>query len=176
MTAGMRRNPFRPRYDYVRSPTWAFLVNTVAASGVVPARWRTAIYRWCGMELETEHLSPGCYIHHADLWMGEGAILNHGVHIENVARVEIGPRTGLGVGTLVLTSTHDIGPHHARLGDWHYLPVTIGAGCWIAARSVILPGVTIGDGCIVAAGAVVVEDCEPDGLYAGVPARRIRDL
>jgi acetyltransferase-like isoleucine patch superfamily enzyme len=80
------------------------------------------------------------------------------------------------VGTLVLTSTHAIGPHHARLGDWRYLPVTIGAGCWIAARSVIMPGVTIGDGCIVAAGAVVLEDCEPDGLYAGVPARRIRDL
>jgi acetyltransferase-like isoleucine patch superfamily enzyme len=30
--------------------------------------------------------------------------------------------------------------------------------------------------CVVAAGAVVTGDCEPDGLYAGVPARRVRDL
>jgi maltose O-acetyltransferase len=29
---------------------------------------------------------------------------------------------------------------------------------------------------VIAAGAVVTEDCAPDGLYAGVPARRIRDL
>ena len=39
-----------------------------------------------------------------------------------------------------------------------------------------MPGVTIGEGCIVAAGAVVTKDCESHGLYAGVPARRIRDL
>jgi maltose O-acetyltransferase len=36
--------------------------------------------------------------------------------------------------------------------------------------------VHLGDGVVVAAGAVVTEDCLPDGLYAGVPARRVRDL
>jgi maltose O-acetyltransferase len=40
----------------------------------------------------------------------------------------------------------------------------------------VLPGVTVGDGCVIAAGAVVNADCQPDGLYAGVPARRVRDL
>jgi hypothetical protein len=39
-----------------------------------------------------------------------------------------------------------------------------------------LPGVVIGPGCVIAAGAVVVSDCKPNGLYAGVPARRLRDL
>ena len=39
----------------------------------------------------------------------------------------------------------------------------------------VLPGVTIGDDVIVAAGAVVAADCAPGGVYAGVPARRIRD-
>lgn len=33
-----------------------------------------------------------------------------------------------------------------------------------------------GPGCVIAAGAVVTRDAEPDGLYAGVPARRIRSL
>jgi maltose O-acetyltransferase len=36
--------------------------------------------------------------------------------------------------------------------------------------------VTVGDGCVIAAGAVVAKDCEPNGLYVGVPARRARDL
>jgi maltose O-acetyltransferase len=40
----------------------------------------------------------------------------------------------------------------------------------------VLDGVTIGAGCVIAAGAVVTRDCEPDGLYAGVPAVRKRDL
>lgn len=55
-------------------------------------------------------------------------------------------------------------------------PITVGDGCWIGARAVILPGVTIGDGCVIAAGAVVSKDCAPNGMYAGVPARRIREL
>lgn len=40
----------------------------------------------------------------------------------------------------------------------------------------ILPGVIINDGCIVAAGAVVNKDCEANSLYAGVPARKIKEL
>jgi maltose O-acetyltransferase len=52
--------------------------------------------------------------------------------------------------------------------------VRIGDRCWIGARATILPGVSIGDGTVVAAGAVVTKDCEPDALYAGVPARRLR--
>lgn len=43
-------------------------------------------------------------------------------------------------------------------------------------NAVITAGVTIGEGCVIAAGAVVVHDCAPHGVYAGVPAQRIRDL
>ena len=39
-----------------------------------------------------------------------------------------------------------------------------------------MPGVTVGSGCIIAAGAVLTADCSPDGIYAGVPAKRIKDL
>lgn len=42
------------------------------------------------------------------------------------------------------------------------------AGC----GSVILPGVTVGDGAAIGALSFVVRDCEPFGIYCGVPARR----
>ena len=35
---------------------------------------------------------------------------------------------------------------------------------------------TIADDVVVAAGAVVVRECAAGGVYAGVPARRVRDL
>jgi maltose O-acetyltransferase len=54
--------------------------------------------------------------------------------------------------------------------------VSVGNGSWLGTGVTVLPGVTIGEGCVIAAGAVVTADCAPDGLYAGVPARRIRDL
>ncbi|WP_247602466.1 DapH/DapD/GlmU-related protein [Gordonia rubripertincta] len=55
-------------------------------------------------------------------------------------------------------------------------PIVVGDYCWIGAGAIILPGVVVGEGCIISAGAVVIRDCEPNGLYAGVPAIRKRDL
>ncbi len=42
--------------------------------------------------------------------------------------------------------------------------------------AIIMPGVTIAEGCVVAAGAVVTRSTEPNGLYAGNPAVRKKDL
>lgn len=39
----------------------------------------------------------------------------------------------------------------------------------------VLPGVTIGEGCVVGACSLVTKDLEPWGIYAGSPARRIRE-
>ena len=55
------------------------------------------------------------------------------------------------------------------------LGVTIGNDVWIGAHAVVLDGVTIGDGCVIAAGAVLSRSTEPYGVYAGVPARRIKE-
>jgi maltose O-acetyltransferase len=137
---------------------------------------RRRIYLRCGMRVETSFVYPRCYFHTANIRLGVDVLVNHGAHIENVAPVEIGDHTALGVFVTVLTSSHRIGPHRERCGPWRQAPVSIGDGCWIGAHAVILPGVTIGDGSVVAAGAVVRDDCEPDGLYAGVPARRVREL
>lgn len=158
------------------SRPWAFSVNRVAASPFLSERTRARVYRQAGLELHTEHIGPRCYFHSSDIVIGRETWLNHGVHIENVGRVEIGARAGLGVFVTVLTSDHALGPHEQRFGPWRYEPVRIGDGCWIGARALILAGVTIGNGCLVAAGSVVRSDCEPDGLYGGVPARRLRDL
>ena len=55
-------------------------------------------------------------------------------------------------------------------------PVIIGDGCWICARTILLPGVLIGEGCIVAAGAVVTKDVPDNSLVAGVPAKLIKQI
>lgn len=39
-----------------------------------------------------------------------------------------------------------------------------------------MPGITIAEGCIIAAGAVVIRDTEQNGLYAGNPAKGVKDL
>ena len=55
-------------------------------------------------------------------------------------------------------------------------PVTIERGCFVGAQAVILPGVTIGAGSFVAAGSVVTESVPARTLVAGVPARALRSV
>lgn len=47
---------------------------------------------------------------------------------------------------------------------------------WIGANVTILPGVTIGKNSVIGAGSVVTKSVEPYSIYAGVPARKIRDV
>jgi maltose O-acetyltransferase len=155
---------------------WSWYVNSFAASSLLRGRERQAVYRQAGMTVDTDLIGPGCYFHTANVKIGAGALINNGCFIENVAAVAIGAGARLGMQVTVITSDHEIGPPEMRSGTWTRKPVSIGRGTWVGAGATILPGVSVGSGCVIAAGAVVNRDCEPNGLFAGVPAKRVRDL
>ena len=77
---------------------------------------------------------------------------------------------------LLCTSTHDFFKSEKRAGQPIAKKIIIEDGTWIGARSIILPGVVIGKGCVIAAGSVVIKDCEPNFLYGGNPAKKIKKL
>ena len=52
-------------------------------------------------------------------------------------------------------------------------PVLIGAGCWLGANCIILPGARIGDGSVVGANAVVRGSHPPKSVLVGCPARNV---
>jgi galactoside O-acetyltransferase len=54
-------------------------------------------------------------------------------------------------------------------------PVVLRRHSIVGAGSVILPGCTLGEGCSVGALSLVPRDLEPWGVYAGIPARRIKE-
>jgi maltose O-acetyltransferase len=111
-----------------------------------------------------------------DVTIGRDTTINYGVFFDTSARVSIGRRCDVGMQVMFCTGTHDFGVSDRRAGQSVSRPIVVEDGVWIGARAIVLPGVTIGRGCVIAAGAVVATSCEPDGLYAGIPARRIRDL
>ncbi|MEM0937208.1 MAG: acyltransferase [Pseudomonadota bacterium] len=45
----------------------------------------------------------------------------------------------------------------------------------VGTNSVILPGVEVAEGCAIGAMSLVTRSTEPWGIYAGCPARRLRD-
>lgn len=54
-------------------------------------------------------------------------------------------------------------------------PVCIGRHVIIGSGSVVLPGVTINDGAAIGALSLVYKDCDAFTVYAGNPARRIKE-
>jgi maltose O-acetyltransferase len=153
-----------------------FLANTLAASPFLSPRIRRALYRRYGIRIPlSSAIWPRGYVSGSDITIGERCYFNFGCFLDE-GPIVIGDDCSFGMEVMLCTSSHELGESSRRGGAGTTKGITIGKGCWIGARAVILPGVTIGDGCVIAAGAVVTKDCEPNCLYGGNPARLIREL
>jgi acetyltransferase-like isoleucine patch superfamily enzyme len=106
---------------------------------------------------------------------GEHVFVGRGCIFDLSGRLEIGQGTLIAPGCFVTDHNHGVEP---GLAIWQqscvHAEVRIGAGAWLGAHVVVLPGVTIGDGAVVAAGAVVTHDVAANAIVAGVPARILR--
>jgi maltose O-acetyltransferase len=133
-----------------------------------------------GVEIDRSAvLSNGVFLGSLRLSMGPNAKVNFGAFLDGSAHIYLEEGVHLGPYTRVLTGSHEYALSELRRGKGSkdvQLSVRIGRGSWIGLGATILPGVVIAPGCVVAAGAVVTRSTEPNGLYAGVPAARIKDL
>jgi maltose O-acetyltransferase len=134
------------------------------------------VLRALGYRIENCAIASSCFIGGLGLSIGENTFINHGVLFDCSAPISIGKRCDVGPRVTMITGSHKVGGSERRAGPKTAAPISIGDGAWIGASCTILPGVTIGRGAVIAAGSVVTRDCLPDTLYAGVPARRIRDI
>lgn len=100
--------------------------------------------------------------------IGNGVIL--GNHVGIVGRYD---HCYQEIGTPVRLATSIRDPNY----QWKGLNeiTVIGNDVWVGYGATILSGVNISDGCIIAAGALVTKDTEPYSIYAGVPARKIKE-
>jgi maltose O-acetyltransferase len=84
--------------------------------------------------------------------------------------ITIGDNVTLSPGAMILTSTHEMASAQHRAGNVISAPVNIGAGAWLGARCIILPGASIGAGAVVDAGAVVNKEVAAQTRVGGIPA------
>src|SRR5690349_22807265 len=151
------------------------LISSIAASWAVPRTLRWAIYRVCGLRIDTRAISAGCFFS-GPVSIGRGTYVNANCLFDGSAAIDVGERCAFGPGVMLITSSHELAGPEQRAGAVTAAPIRIGNGTWIGAGAKILPGVTVGAGCVIAAGAVVTRDCEPNTLYGGVPAQALRQL
>lgn len=156
---------------------WRDLVlNGIIASPLAPTPFRWLLLRLYGLQVDRCRVAAGVWIGSRRLALGAGTFVSYGCMFNTSAPVTVGRNCFIAMRVTFVTSTHVIGGPAQRAGSLVTAPIAVGDGVWIGANATILPGVRIGDGCVVAAGAVVTRDCDPHGLYAGVPARLIRHL
>lgn len=106
------------------------------------------------------------------LKIGKNTTINSGFSIDSAWPWLISIGDDVTISTNVTILSHDASTNivcqQTKIGK-----VTIGSNVFIGTRSIILCGVTVGDNVVIGAGSVVTSDLPANGVYAGVPARKI---
>ena len=96
--------------------------------------------------------------------------------------IEMQDYTGLSAGTILYSAMDDFSGNYL-IGPVHPKELTNVSGgiivmerySQIGARSVVFPNVTIREGAVAGALSLIKEDMEPWSIYAGIPAKKIKE-
>lgn len=121
------------------------------------------------------------------LWteMDEGTYANLGMTVvpnENPICVHIGKYVSIAPNVTFICSAEPNNGKEIRELPYvkerlcQYGDIVVDDEAWLGAGCIIFPGVKVGRCAVIGAGSVLRTDAEPYGVYAGVPARKIRDL
>ena len=153
-------------------------VSVLQASSFLTPGLRVRVLRLMGVRAGVgASVGSRCAISGGQLVMGEHTRIGAEAYLQTEGLIEICDHAQLGPRVTLLTASHEIGPDYRR-AHWRrdIIPKRIGKGAWICANVTVVPGADIADGCVIGAGSVVTKSTEPNGLYLGVPARRVKEL
>ncbi|MDJ0923709.1 MAG: acyltransferase [Acidimicrobiia bacterium] len=132
-----------------------------------------------------KHCGDNTIIHHnvlfnvgSNIELGEGALLNRYVMLDDRASLRIGAYTMVAAGVTIETHTHpfDDFTQPIAISGRAGRAVTIGPNTVLGYNTVVMAGVTIGERCIVGANSVVTKDVPDFTVVGGVPAKPIKRI
>ncbi|HVC15119.1 MAG TPA: DapH/DapD/GlmU-related protein [Acidimicrobiales bacterium] len=108
--------------------------------------------------------------------IGDRCVIGRGSHIVGHWSIDIGDDVQTGPYVYITDQNHAYEDPDEPIGRQWPLEagVSIGAGSWLGAHAVVLPGAQVGRHVVVAAGAVVRGKVPDHCVVAGVPARVVR--
>lgn len=141
-------------------------------------RLRRILYSLIGISIpKTSSIHSGCFFSGNRISVGEYSYVNKNCFLDcSNADITIGNYVGIAFNVKMYTTNHDYTSAKKRTGSIIGKKIVIEDGAWIGGGSIICPGVRIGRGGVIAAGSVVVSDCLANCLYAGNPAKKIKEL
>ena len=112
----------------------------------------------------------------ATITIGDWTTIGYNVCIFSKSNISIGKNCLIAPFCYFVDSDHgtDLG-RLIREQSMVTAPITVGDDVWLGAGVIVTKGVTIGSGAIVAAGSIVTKDIPPNTVFAGSPAKFIRN-
>ena len=114
-----------------------------------------------------------------NIYLNEDISIGHGTHIYAGPNSKVNIDSGTMIGPYVFITTEAFSKsknnpqavHSGHMGDIH-----IGSNVRIGAHSTILPGTKIGSGASIGAGSVVLDNVPNNSIFAGNPAKMIKEI
>ena len=112
------------------------------------------------------------------LFIGNNVSINRGCILHAGGEISIGDDVLIGPEVIIYSQNHRYKDSSLsiRMQGYEKSKVIIGNNIWIGARTIILPGVTVGNNVVIAAGSIVTKDIDCNSVFAGVPAKKIKNL
>jgi putative colanic acid biosynthesis acetyltransferase WcaF len=136
--------------------------------------WRRFLLRAFGATIGRDcHIYPKAQIWAPwNLVCGALSSVADGAIVYNPQTITLGSHSVVSQYAYLCGATHDYDhPDFPLISS----TIVIGDYAWVCARASVLPGVAVGEGAVLGLGAVAAKDLEPWGVYAGSPARRVKD-
>lgn len=136
--------------------------------------WRAMLLRLFGAKL-----GPKCHFYaKAKIWAPWNLICEDRVSVADDAELYNPSPLALASHAIISQGAYVCGATHLYNDPGFPLvsyPMRMGAYSWVCARAVVSPGVNVGTGAILALSSVATKDLEPFGIYAGIPARKVKE-
>jgi putative colanic acid biosynthesis acetyltransferase WcaF len=136
--------------------------------------WRACLLRLFGAKLgEKCHFYPGGRVWAPwNLVCEDRVSLGDDAEIYNPSPMYFGSHAIVSQGAYICGATHTYNDPAFPLVSYE---MRFGAYSWICARAIVAPGVNAGEGSILGLGSIATRDLEPYGIYAGAPARKVKE-
>ena len=107
---------------------------------------------------------------------GNRVYANFHLTLVDDGEIYVGDDVMFGPSVILCTAAHPVDPALRRRQLEYNLPIRIGAGAWIGAGTIVLPGVAIGENAVIGAGSVVSRDIPANVVAVGSPCRVLREI
>lgn len=165
---------YHPGAPFWKQLLWYYIGSPIVESSRLPVSGlKVAILRLFGANIGTGvRIKPGVRVKFPwRLTVGDYVWIGEDAWIDNLAYVTIESHSCISQDVYLCTGNHDWNHPDFELRT---APIHIQESCWIAAKSVIGPGVTVGKGAVLTLGGVAARSLESMKIYTGNPAVAIK--